>query len=61
MFIWSLSLYTADGKYLAVITKNGLWIKNKIDSKIIIAILSLLMVTIYMTVSLLSLMKISML
>ena len=30
------SVYTADGKYLAVITKNGLWIKDKIDSKIII-------------------------
>ena len=29
------SVYTADGKYLAVITKNGLWIKDKIDSKII--------------------------
>ena len=30
------SVYTADGKYLAVITKNGLWIKDKIDKKIII-------------------------
>ena len=28
--------YTSDGKYLAVITKNGLWIKDKIDKKIII-------------------------
>ena len=28
--------YTADGKYLAVITKNGLWIKDKIENKIII-------------------------
>ena len=28
--------YTSDGKYLAVITKNGLWIKDKIDNKIII-------------------------
>ena len=28
--------YTTDGKYLAVITKNGLWIKDKIDNKIII-------------------------
>ena len=28
--------YTIDGKYLAVITKNGLWIKDKIDNKIII-------------------------
>ena len=30
------SKYTIDGKYLAVITKNGLWIKDKIDNKIII-------------------------
>ncbi len=30
------SNYTSDGKYLAVITKNGLWIKDKIDNKIII-------------------------
>jgi len=30
------SNYTSDGKYLAVITKNGLWIKDKIGSKIII-------------------------
>ncbi len=30
------SPYTSDGKYLAVITKNGLWIKDKIDDKIII-------------------------
>ncbi len=28
--------YTADGKYLAVITKNGLWIKDKLENKIII-------------------------
>ena len=28
--------YTTDGKYLAVITKNGLWIKDKIDNKVII-------------------------
>ena len=27
------SKYTTDGKYLAVITKNGLWIKDKIDRK----------------------------
>ncbi len=26
--------YSADDKYLAVITKNGLWIKDKIDGKI---------------------------
>ena len=30
------SSYVSDGKYLAVITKNGLWIKDKIDNKIII-------------------------
>ena len=30
------SVYTSDGKYLAVITKNGLWIKDKIADKIII-------------------------
>ena len=30
------SPYTKDGKYLAVITKNGLWIRDKIENKIII-------------------------
>tara|TARA_B100001057_G_scaffold458081_1_gene506976 strand:- start:3158 stop:4165 length:1008 start_codon:yes stop_codon:yes gene_type:complete len=30
------SEYTSDGKYLAVITKNGLWIKDKIDNKTLI-------------------------
>ncbi len=30
------SNYTSDGKYLAVITKNGLWIKDKINNKIIV-------------------------
>ena len=30
------SNYASDGKYLAVITKNGLWIKDKIDNKILI-------------------------
>ena len=30
------SNYTSDGKYLAVVTKNGLWIKDKINKKIII-------------------------
>ena len=30
------SSYITDGKYLAVITKNGLWIKDKINNKIII-------------------------
>ena len=29
------SNYSSDGKYLAVVTKNGLWIKDKIDNKII--------------------------
>jgi len=29
------SPYTKDGKYLAVITKNGLWIKDKINNKIL--------------------------
>ena len=29
------SKYTTDGKYLAVITNNGLWIKDKIDNKIL--------------------------
>ena len=28
--------YTEDGKYLAVINKNGLWIRDKIDDKILI-------------------------
>ena len=28
------SQYTSDGKYLAVVTKNGLWIKDEIDDKI---------------------------
>ena len=30
------SQYTSDGKYLAVVTKNGLWIKDEIDEKIYI-------------------------
>ncbi len=30
------SNYTTDNKYLAVITKNGLWIKDKIDEKTLI-------------------------
>ncbi len=30
------SQYTVDGKYLAVITKNGLWIKDEINEKILI-------------------------
>ncbi len=30
------SNYTEDGKYLAVINKNGLWIRDKIDEKILI-------------------------
>ena len=28
--------YSSDGKYLAVVTKNGLWIKDIIDNKILI-------------------------
>ena len=30
------SPFTTDGKYLAVITKNGLWIKDEIEDKILI-------------------------
>ena len=30
------SNYATDGKYLAVITKNGLWIKDKIDNRVFI-------------------------
>lgn len=30
------SNYSTDGKYLAVITKNGLWIKDKVENRIII-------------------------
>ena len=30
------SSYTSDGKYLAVITKNGLWIKDKVNNKTLI-------------------------
>ena len=30
------SNYTSDGKYLAVITKNGIWIKDRINKKILI-------------------------
>ena len=36
------SNYTSDGKYLAVITKNGLWIKDRINNKIIITNSSLI-------------------
>ena len=28
--------FTQDGKYLAVINKNGLWIRDKVDNKILI-------------------------
>ncbi len=35
-YIQLKSPYADDGKYLAVITKNGLWIKDEIDNKIII-------------------------
>ena len=30
------SNYTEDGKYLAVINKNGVWIRDKVDNKILI-------------------------
>ena len=30
------SPYTNDGKYLAVITKNGLWIRDKVEDKILV-------------------------
>ena len=30
------SSFTTDGKYLAVVTKNGLWIKDEINNKILI-------------------------
>ncbi len=30
------SPYTNDGKYLAVVTKNGLWIRDKIENKILV-------------------------
>ena len=30
------SQHTSDSKYLAVVTKNGLWIKDKIDNKVLI-------------------------
>ena len=30
------SVYTKDGKYLAVINKNGLWIRDKIEDKVLI-------------------------
>ncbi len=30
------SPFTSDGKYLAVVTKNGLWIKDQIEDKILI-------------------------
>ena len=30
------SPFTSDGKYLAVVTKNGLWIRDKVDDKILV-------------------------
>ena len=36
IYIESKSPFTSDEKYLAVVTKNGLWIKDKIDNNIII-------------------------
>ena len=35
MYLEIKSRYTLDGKYLAVVTNNGLWIKDKIDNKIL--------------------------
>ena len=35
LYLGLKSNYTKDGKYLAVITQNGLWIKDEIDKKII--------------------------
>ena len=34
MYLELKNKYSSDDKYLAVITKNGLWIKDKIDGKI---------------------------
>ena len=36
IYLEKKSNYTSDDKYLAVITNNGLWIKDKIDNKTII-------------------------
>ncbi len=36
IYLESKSKYTSDGKYLAVVTKNGLWIKDQIGGKILI-------------------------
>jgi len=36
LYIESKSPFTSDEKYLAVITKNGLWIKDKVEDNIII-------------------------
>ena len=33
IYLESKSKYTSDGKYLAVVTKNGLWIKDQIGGK----------------------------
>ncbi len=36
LYIELKSPYTNDGKYLAVITKNGLWIRDKIENKTLV-------------------------
>ncbi len=36
LYIETKSSYTSDDEYLAVITKNGLWIKDKIENNILI-------------------------
>ena len=36
LYLESKNFYSSDNKYLAVVTNNGLWIKDKIDEKILI-------------------------
>ncbi|WP_440654558.1 LptF/LptG family permease [Candidatus Pelagibacter sp. HIMB1506] len=36
LYLETKSNYTKDGKYLAVINQNGLWIRDKIDNKILL-------------------------
>ena len=52
------SKYTTDGKYLAVITNNGLWIKDEIDNKILITNSSEIKTIFLLTILLQNLMKI---
>ena len=35
-FYLELNHLTLDGKYLAVVTKNGLWIRDKVENKILV-------------------------